>query len=106
MLPPATDTGCNGRIFTAAVSIPAGGMTAPGVNATGGVGVGVRDRAADAFVATCGFGVDGRLLDWLFVWPGCGVAGVGDGVVGGAARGDSGNCCESSSIEPAPWAWL
>lgn len=49
--------------------------------------MGVLDRDADEF----GMGVDG-----------CGVAGCGDGVVGGAARGDSGGCCESSSIEPAP----
>lgn len=59
---------------------------------------------------------DDTLLDWVIdtggpgdwaggvggsLFDGCGVAGAGDGVVGGAPRGDSGNCCESSSIEPA-----
>lgn len=38
---------------------------------------------------------------------GCGVvAGAGDGVVGGAIRGDSGSCSESSSMDPDPCAWL
>lgn len=56
----------------------------------------------------CAGGVGGK-LGWLDtdVITGCGVDGAGDGVVGGATRGDSGGCCESSSIEPAaPCAWL
>lgn len=64
--------------------------------------MGVRERGADEFDGMWGPGVDGK----FGVWLGCGVAGDGDGVVGGATRGDSGGCCESSSIEPAPWAWL
>lgn len=50
----------------------------------------------------CAGGVGGK-LGWFVadVITGCGVDGAGDGVVGGAPRGDSGGCCESSSIEPA-----
>lgn len=97
MLPPAADTGCDGRFaamadgkLPAAVRIPAGDTATAVAKETwmGGVGVGVRDRGADAFDVICGFGVDGRLDGWLFVWLGCGVAGDGDGVVGGAARVD------------------
>lgn len=75
ILPPAAGIGCDGGFvlvdgkLLAVVKDPAGGIVVTVAKETwmGGVGVGDLDRGAVEHVVVCGFGVDGRLVDWLFV---------------------------------------